>query len=175
MVKDTIIHGLEDLEIKADVLGQQNQDMILEEVILFIEAKESGKRSQASLLSPDNAAASLYYQGNPKGPTVQKAENKSPCSYCGWKSQCDPHPTKCPAFGKVCTKCNRNDHFSKVCRSKPRKMVQISSPQVSPPRVKRIKNLKRTKNIAKAKIPAPARTAMRRTRTETWFTSNFAA
>ena len=119
MVKDTIICSLKEPEIQQDVLSQENQDMALEDVIKLIEAKESGKRSQASLLSPENAAAWSMYRKD-KLTTVQP-EDKKPCSYCGGKSQCDPRPKVCLAFGKTCTKCNRNDHFAKVCRSKTKK------------------------------------------------------
>ena len=43
MVRDTLIRGLEDPEIRQDLLGQENQDMTLEEVLKLVEAKESGK------------------------------------------------------------------------------------------------------------------------------------
>ena len=45
MVRDTLIVGLADDDIRLDVLGQANQEMSLDETIRFIKAKESGKRS----------------------------------------------------------------------------------------------------------------------------------
>ena len=45
MIRDTLIVGLADDDIRLDVLGQTNQDMSLDETTRFIEAKESGKRS----------------------------------------------------------------------------------------------------------------------------------
>ena len=41
--------GLADSEIQLDLLGDRNQDMSLEEVFQFIEAKEAGKRSAGRL------------------------------------------------------------------------------------------------------------------------------
>ena len=35
------------------------------------------------------------------------------CKYCG-----DTHPKgKCPAYGKTCAKCQKKNHFTKVCQS----------------------------------------------------------
>ena len=63
MVKDVLSRGLEDNEIQMDLLGDKNQDMSLEEVLGFIEAKEAGKRSASRLLLPqatDAVAGSSY-------------------------------------------------------------------------------------------------------------------
>ena len=45
MIRDTLIVGLADDVIRPDVLGQADQDMSLDNIIRFIEAKENGKRS----------------------------------------------------------------------------------------------------------------------------------
>ena len=47
MVRDSLIRGLEDDDIQLDILGESRQDMSLEEVIKYVEAKESGKRSSS--------------------------------------------------------------------------------------------------------------------------------
>ena len=44
MVKDVLCRGLQDSEIQIDLLGNRNQDMILEPVLGFVEAKDAGKR-----------------------------------------------------------------------------------------------------------------------------------
>jgi hypothetical protein len=40
MIRDVLCRGLEDSEIRLDLLGHVNQDMPLEEVLRFVEAKE---------------------------------------------------------------------------------------------------------------------------------------
>ena len=40
MVKDVLCRGLEDGDIQMDLLGDKNQDMTLEQVLGFVEAKE---------------------------------------------------------------------------------------------------------------------------------------
>lgn len=42
--------GLADEEIQLDLLGEKNQNMILEEELQLVEAKKSGKRSAGQLL-----------------------------------------------------------------------------------------------------------------------------
>ena len=48
-VKETLVNGMYDQEIKLELLGQSNQNMALEECITFIEAKESGRRAASRL------------------------------------------------------------------------------------------------------------------------------
>ena len=63
MVKDMLCRGLEDSEIQMDLLGGKNQDMTLEQVLRFVEAKEAGKRSASRLVTPqatDAVAGSSY-------------------------------------------------------------------------------------------------------------------
>ena len=43
--------------------------------------------------------------------------NKSKCRNCGGHY---PHKFECPAKGKKCNSCNKMNHFSQVCRSKPK-------------------------------------------------------
>ena len=43
---------------------------------------------------------------------------KGSCYGCGASKRCDRG--KCPAFGRECRKCGRQNHFEKTCRSKPR-------------------------------------------------------
>ena len=45
MVRNALIKGLGDSNIQQDVLGHNDQDMNLEDTIMFIETKEAGKRS----------------------------------------------------------------------------------------------------------------------------------
>ena len=62
ILRDVLIKGLADHEIQLDLLGDTNQDMSLEEVFQFVEAKEAGKRSAWHLLHTQGveAARSQY-------------------------------------------------------------------------------------------------------------------
>ena len=47
MIRDVVTRGLDDQEIQQDILGDSNQELCLEEVIQFVESKESGSRLAA--------------------------------------------------------------------------------------------------------------------------------
>ena len=123
ILNDVLCRGLEDTE---DLLGDRNQNMTLEQVLGFVEAKEAGKRSASRLLLPqatDAVAGNLYRkQKKPsiKGPTQ---EDQDTCTYCGTRGHRRNPPTRvrrteCPAFGTKCNHCNKNHHFERMCRGK---------------------------------------------------------
>ena len=50
IIRNVIARGLADQEIQLDLLGEKNQEMTLKDMIEYIEANESGKRSASRLL-----------------------------------------------------------------------------------------------------------------------------
>ena len=64
VLRDVLARGIADNEIQLDLLGDAKQDMTLEEMLKFVESKESGKRSASCLhdysKGPQTAAASSY-------------------------------------------------------------------------------------------------------------------
>ena len=58
ILRDVLCRGLQDSDIQLELLGHTNQDMTLEEIFRFIEAKEAGKRSATRLL---DTQASVRY------------------------------------------------------------------------------------------------------------------
>ena len=130
IIRDTLIRGLEDDEIRLDILGQCRQDLSLDDTLLFIEAKESGKRS-ASLLNGStssataNAASSYKHYNKPKAPAFRpKPEQFVPsCSHCHQKGHGNGRNTreriyKCPAYNHTCQQCGKPHHFEKACLSR---------------------------------------------------------
>ena len=142
ILRDVLCHRLDDPEIQLDLLGDKNQDMTLEQVFLFVEAKEAGKRSASRLLTPQGADAlvsSSYrhrrnesLKGQPsqaKNPPPQtknpetRAQQYEICSFCGRKGHGRGAPTRvrrreCPAYGLTCRHCGRDNHLEHMCRSK---------------------------------------------------------
>ena len=121
MIKDVLCRGLEDSEIQMDLLGDKNQDMMLEQVLGFVEAKEAGKRSASRLLLPqatDAVTRSSYRKQKKAPPKDQEA-----CTYCGTRGHEQNAPTRvrrkeCPAFGTKCNYCDKNHHYEKMCSVK---------------------------------------------------------
>ena len=149
MIRDTLIVGLADDEIRLDVLGQTNQDMSLEETTRFIEAKESGKRS-AGRLNPVTPpvpvamdAASTYKQAGRARLQSRLMEKKNgaqlqlhqfpPCGYCGKEGHSARKQDRmqyCPAFSHICTKCGIPHHFESICRSRAKQKPSNSATAV---------------------------------------------
>ena len=90
MIRDVLIRGLDDEEIRLDVLGESRQDMSLEDALSYVEAKESGKRSASRLIGDSSintaAAMSSYKHYEKLRAQSNPSENKDPpptCGYCG--------------------------------------------------------------------------------------------
>ena len=61
--RDVLTRGIADAEIQLDLLGDKKQDMTLEEVFQFVEAKEAGKRSASRLIDSHSVEAASIYKG----------------------------------------------------------------------------------------------------------------
>ena len=133
ILRDVLARGIADQEIQLDLLGDQHQDMSLEDMLSFVEAKESGKRSASRLLDAQgaNAMSSAYRRskilesrGKVPSPKVSQTERQqTTCSYCGGRGhgkRAPPHvrAKECPAYSHRCKLCNRDHHTEGLCRSK---------------------------------------------------------
>ena len=125
MVRDVLIRGINDEDIRLDILGEARQDMSLEEALHYVEAKESGKRSASRLVEngPSIIAATSSYKRQERLRTESNRNSAPdpsiPCNYCGrsgHSSARQERVRKCPAHGKICTKCGAPNHFANVCR-----------------------------------------------------------
>ena len=121
MIKDMLCRGLEDGDIQMDLLGDKNQDMTLEQVLGFGEAKEAGKRSASRLLVPhamDAVVGSSYWRQK-----KSLLKDQETCTYCRTKGHGRNSPTRirrkeCPAFGTKCNYCTKDHRLERMCRSK---------------------------------------------------------
>lgn len=128
IVRDSLIRGLEDEDIRMDILGQSNQNMTLEEVLQHVEAKESGKRSASRLVEGNNtmsaAAATSTYKRKERL-KAQNAQTRSQgCDYCGQTDHDRSRQERvkhCPAYNHKCKTCGLRHHYETVCRKSLRK------------------------------------------------------
>ena len=112
----SLIGGLNDEETKQEVLSKV-EELPLDETIVFVEARETGKTSlkilSGGLSSSHVNKVHEYVSANDK------------CKYCGKKGH-GKHPSSdlrkdsCPAFGKKCKNCSFLGHFSEQCKKKSR-------------------------------------------------------
>ena len=125
ILRDVLTRGLADSKIQLDLLGDKKQDMTPEEVLQFVEAKESGKRSAGCLLQAQVAdtARSQYRTAKNSEPKNCKLTNQNQCHYCGKHGHGKNSPARvrkleCPAYEKHCDHCGHANHFGAVCQAK---------------------------------------------------------
>jgi len=136
ILRDVIARNIADNDIQLELLGSENQNMSLEEVIRFIEAKESGKRSATHLFTTQaaNAAWSSSYKKGKNAVIPIPAHNNDLCSYCGKpghgkQAASQIRRKSCIAFGQTCRHCGKSNHLETVCRSKDRVKKTSHTPQ----------------------------------------------
>ena len=114
--------------------------MSLEEVLQFIEAKEAGKRFAGHLSQSHGVDAARSQYRRAKNDEVKQRKDgdiNELCSYCNKRGHGKSAPTSirrhdCPAYGTICDKCGRQNHFASVCRSKgTRSRTQQPTPTAS--------------------------------------------
>ena len=136
ILRDVLARGIVDDEIQLDLISGQNQKMTIEEMIKFVEARESGKRSASRLLdtSSVNAASSTYRRNKqqevrtrgtarPDRKPEHTFDPNALCRLCAEKGHGKNAPwgvrkIQCPAFGKRCGKCKIVNHIERACLGK---------------------------------------------------------
>ena len=119
MVKDALIIGLADEEIRLDVLAKAPKTLNLEETVAFIESRESGKRSAHRLLDGSLTSSTSKVSSYRRNAKPTSAGSQNPCTHCGKTghgSSFQERSTKCPAFNHTCSKCNVPSHYESVCK-----------------------------------------------------------
>ena len=107
IVRDCIIRGISDDDIRLDILGNENQDMTLDTLVGYIESKEAGKRSLSQLASfQSRNAARSQYKRSPTPSQDKPQEPAAKCQYCGISGHGNGSNTrvrreKCTAYGKA--------------------------------------------------------------------------
>ena len=137
ILRDVFARGIADDEIQLDLISDQNQKMKLEEMIKFVEARESGKRSASRLLDTPsvNAASSTYRRNKQQEVRTRGVSTTKPrpdpkpehtfdstalCWFCaerghGKNPSWSIRRSKCPAYGKQCGKCKIMNHVERAC------------------------------------------------------------
>ena len=80
IMRDVLSRELADSDIQMDLLGDNKQDMTLEEVFQFVEAKEAGRRSGSRLLDQESVYVASTYK---KAKQDSHKVDTELCSYCG--------------------------------------------------------------------------------------------
>ena len=128
MVRDNLVRGLYDQDIQREVLGLENQTMDLEQLLKVLDAKETGRRTQATILGRGASASFSSYKARERKHQFKDQSQTEKCNYCGntghgkndgpGRNTVQLRQEKCPAFNEQCNNCSWKGHFTKLCRSK---------------------------------------------------------
>ena len=131
MLKDQMTTGLYDKDVQQEVLARDKELTTFDEVYTHVEAYEQGKRAKSELQphhpSSVSAAKSQYkkMQGNDANSQMNDRSNEQTSKRCnGCNSSTHgfrQRERQCPAWGKKCKNCGKNNHFEYCCKQPPSK------------------------------------------------------
>lgn len=127
MVRDRIVLGIADSKLQEKLLKMENIEIekIILECRIYEKQKEQVKAVQESKKSVDVVKKNCennsegenidFINKEKKGKKIQKKINNynEKCTRCFKVHKIN----NCPAFGKICNKCKKLNHFSIACRS----------------------------------------------------------
>ena len=120
VVMQVLLHGMRENDIRSKVLSRNTTGELLElhKAIDYIEAEEAGL-IEASDLHEHSSIHALRRSGYLRGKDHAK---KNKCKHCGGPrhgqhNSLADREAHCKAFGKTCSKCGKQNHYSSVCRS----------------------------------------------------------
>ena len=123
LIRDRIVCGLIDDAVRKVLL--QKADLTLSSCVDTVKASEatasqlkgmSKKQEDVHAVKFRRQRKTSNFKASQKSKsTVNSSKKIHNCRYCGGEHARDKE--KCPAYGKVCGKCNRPDHFAKKCRN----------------------------------------------------------
>ena len=110
LIKDKIVSGIRDDPVRSRLLRENKLTLNrAEEICRAAELSEL----QLKLMKNDQDSICPVFANKTKYDQSQTKNPSESCSYCGLKHQ----PRRCPAYGKLCNKCGKKNHFMSVCRS----------------------------------------------------------
>lgn len=143
MVRDRIVFGTKSSKVREKLINE-GSDLTLEKALDIARTYEMSQKQLQTMNTgedpnvnvikkrthqrPENKYRTSYSKQSTRPRYEQGARpkpreyNKVPvCQRCGYEHKYG----KCPATGKTCNKCNKKDHFAKMCRTsgKPNKHV----------------------------------------------------
>ena len=130
LIRDALVNGIHDEDIKLHIMGQPNQDMTLEETLQLAEAQECGKRSTGRLNpQPEhhvtaNATSSYRRRNNQQRIKTQSSQNFQRSFQRNTQNSQQHSPSQSRTGSATCSHCGERGHgdggsYSRRMRSCP--------------------------------------------------------
>ena len=114
LIRDRIVLGIKDEQTTKKLL--RIRDLTLNRCIDICRSEEVTALHMKSLSEPvDNINQVESKKKKARAPTADgQSGKKISCKFCGYEHA--PERKKCPAWGKVCKRCKKKNHFAKGCK-----------------------------------------------------------
>ena len=111
LICDRLAIGISDQAVRSRLLREKT--LTLEGAVDMVRATETSKNQLKQM--ERQGESSIHSVRNKSSYNKNKRDSKIPitCKYCGKSHK----PRECPAFGQICKKCHKKNHFAKVCKS----------------------------------------------------------
>ncbi|GBN46467.1 hypothetical protein AVEN_275117-1 [Araneus ventricosus] len=116
--------GRKGLEIFNTFKFEPPECLGLENAIETVRAAETS-RDQLRSMKENTAATVNSAKRNRRQNKPKESSQEYECRKCGRKHK----PCECPAYGKVCTKCNKKTHFAATCFQNSKNIHEIYAPE----------------------------------------------
>ncbi|GBN53217.1 hypothetical protein AVEN_22342-1 [Araneus ventricosus] len=122
LIRDRIVLGIRDNGLKERLLRESG--LGLEKAIEIVRAAETS-REQLRSMKEETAATVNSVKRNRRQNQPKQSSQDYECKKCGRKHK----PRECPAYGKVCTKCNKKNHFAVKCFQNSKNIHEMKVPE----------------------------------------------
>ncbi len=126
-LRDRIVLGVRDLETQSALLKERK--LTLDKAVDICRAAENATQHIQAMGTLQKHSENINKVKVGKSATSARVATKT-CKYCGYE-----HPmlkSKCPAYGKTCSRCKRENHFAKVCQTRDKGNSQINAVHADP-------------------------------------------
>lgn len=104
MTRDQIVYGTADKKLRERMLREES--LTLEKAVQFCKTAELTETHKKAWEAPDHLLEPVS--------ALQKEVEAQKCSRCNRQHE----PRRCPAYGQVCSKCKKKNHWAACCRSR---------------------------------------------------------
>lgn len=112
LIRDRIVCGTNSASMRERLLREEN--LTLEKCIQMCRASELSRENSKAIAGAEEVHALTHALTHAS--KKERVKDTIECRYCGKTHEWNKR--KCPAFGKKCKKCGRDNHFATVCKSK---------------------------------------------------------
>ena len=123
LIRDRIVCGIPSNVVRKRLLREKNLN--LERAVEICKSSEITDNQLKNIVVDQDEREVNEVKSDSKKPPVQPKGGKGKPRQTKKSFNCrrcrEEHaPKKCPAYGQICHKCKRRNHYAKVCRSMPR-------------------------------------------------------